>query len=129
MADKRSPIWELFSFREDTKFAKCETCGENIDRGGKSTKTYMPTNLVTHLKTRHQEQFTQFEKRKKEKEVDSTKKNAQPSLVQLTLKETSDRVRPWDINDSRAQAVHRRIMEMIALDFQPILIVEDPGFT
>lgn len=58
-----------------------------------------------------------------------TKKDTRPSLKQLTLKEAADKVRPWDINNDRAQAAHRCAMEMIALNSQPISIVEDPGFT
>ena len=33
-----------------------------------------------------------------------------------------------DINDDRAQLVHRRIMEMIAVDSQPFSVIEDIGF-
>ena len=40
-----------------------------------------------------------------------------------------DRLRHWGINDERAQRVHRRIGEMIALDCHPFSIVEDEGFT
>ena len=35
----------------------------------------------------------------------------------------------WDINDPRAQRVHRLIGEMIAIDTQPFSIVENEGFT
>ena len=52
MANKRkSVIWLFFTLGEDTKFAKCNTCKEMVNRGGKSTKTFTPTNLVNHLKT------------------------------------------------------------------------------
>ena len=39
-----------------------------------------------------------------------------------------DRGRRWDINDTRAQRVHKFVMEMIALDNQPFSLVEDLGF-
>ena len=45
------------------------------------------------------------------------------------LFESSERVRVWDINDFRAQRVHRLIGEMIAIDTQPFSIVENEGFT
>ena len=48
---------------------------------------------------------------------------------QMSIVESQDRVRPWDINDRRAQKVHRCIIQMIALDCQPFSIIEDPGFT
>jgi len=34
----------------------------------------------------------------------------------------------WDINDFRAQRVHRLIGEMIAIDTQPFSVVENKGF-
>ena len=39
------------------------------------------------------------------------------------------RMRNWDISDPRAQAVHFRIAEMIALDYQPFSLVDDVGFS
>ena len=47
---------------------------------------------------------------------------------QLSLEEVQEKVRIWDINDTRAQRVHRLVIEMIALDNQPFSVVEDPGF-
>ena len=35
---------------------------------------------------------------------------------------------PWNINDSRALIIHKKLGEMIAIDGQLIFIVEDPGF-
>ena len=34
----------------------------------------------------------------------------------------------WNINDVRACIIHKKLHEMIALDGQPISVVEDPGF-
>ena len=42
--------------------------------------------------------------------------------------EVQDRGHKWDINDARAQRVHKFMMEMIALDNQPFSLVEDLGF-
>ena len=47
---KRSPIWQFFVEYEDTRFASCKDCSENVSRGGKTTKTYITSNLVIHLK-------------------------------------------------------------------------------
>ena len=35
---------------------------------------------------------------------------------QLSFEQATGKTRKWDINDSRAQVIHRRIGEMIALD-------------
>ena len=49
-------------------------------------------------------------------------------LCQLSLQGTKQLNKQWDINDARAKAVHQRLGEMIALDYQPMSIVEDVGF-
>ena len=47
----------------------------------------------------------------------------------IYLPEASERVWIWDINNPRAQQVHQRVTEMIALDSQPFSMMDDPGFT
>ena len=49
-------------------------------------------------------------------------------LQQRTLAETLELKQIWDINNSKAQKIHYKIAEMIALDCQPISVVEDIGF-
>ena len=51
------------------------------------------------------------------------------SQHQLSLMQCENRIWHWGINDIRAQIIHRRIGEMIALDAHPFSIVEDQGFT
>ena len=126
---KTSPIWNYFEVGEDTKFANCNICKEPVSRGGKTTKTFNTTNLVGHLK-RHSEQHCEYEKAVAaagDTEKDKGKKK--PTPRQLTLQEANERVRIWDINDPRAQRIHRRVTEMICLDAQPFSIVEDSGFS
>ena len=112
---------------EDTKFVMCRICEQSVSRGGCNTKTYNTTNLVHHLKAKHSEQYVEFEKALERGEEDKGKGKAVPR--QLSLLEASERVRTWDINNPRAQRIHRRVTEMIALDSQPFSMVNDPGFT
>ena len=35
----------------------------------------------------------------------------------------------WDINDLKAERIHRKITEMMALDYQPLSVINDVGFT
>ena len=51
-----------------------------------------------------------------------------PTSKQLTLEESPDKSRKWDINDVRAHAVHRKIGEMIVIDDHPFSIVDDSSF-
>ena len=124
---KKSPIWDHFVVGEDSKFAICRVCEKSISRGGRNTKTYNTTNLVHHLRTKHNEQYVEYEKALERVEQDKGKGKAVPR--QVSLIEATERVRIWDINDPRAQRIHRRVTEMIALDSQPFSLVDDPGFT
>ena len=47
---------------------------------------------------------------------------------QLSLIEVQDLTKTWDVNDTRAQRVYRKVSKMVAIDGQPISIVEDVGF-
>ena len=131
----RSPVWNFFSLAEDTKYAVCKKCDQFVSRGGGTTKSYNTTNLVAHLKSNHSDEYLKFTELKSKKDTDrETARRDRVSsggiggLRQLTLHGSKQRVQQWDINDSRATALHKKVGEMIALDCQPISIVEDIGF-
>lgn len=106
-----------------------------MSRGGDNKRNFNTTNLVNHLNSRHSNTYHDYcevkSRRDREKEA-SRKGRIQiggfSGLRQLSLQGTSQHNKQWDINDSRAIAVHKQLGEMIALDFQPISIVEDVGF-
>ena len=125
-ARKKSLIWSFFSIAEDTKYAIFIDCKQKISRGGSKTKTFNTSNLVSHLKSKHIEDFRKF----KALQVSSTATTEKPSTSkQITLQEASDQVRVWDINDPQAFKIHRKVGEMICLDSQPFSIVDNHGFT
>ena len=102
---------------EDTRQAKCNTCGQTVSRGGGTLKTFNTTNLVQHLKAKHPTEYAHFWAKVA---ADATTMAACKSVRhQLMLDQAEDRVRCWDINDARAQKIHRCIGEMIALHLQP----------
>lgn len=126
---RTSVIWEFFTVGEDTKFAICGTCEAKVPRGGDTTKSFTTTNLVHHLTAKHPEIYTKYLERKANKEPKQPKETRKRSLErQLSLIETQDLTKVWDINDHRAQKVHRKVGEMLAIDCQPISMVEDVGF-
>ena len=101
-----------------------------MPRGGNSTKSYTTTNLVNHLSTKHLEVNVKYIKRKASKEAQPPRETRKRSIErQLSLKETQELTRPWDINDNKSQCVHKRIGKMLAIDYQPLSMVEDNGFT
>ena len=130
---KTSPIWDYFTIADDDKLAKCTACELQISRGGKTAKTFGTTNMSVHLRAKHPELYKEFEKKvealKEAKKALEKSGESRASQRQLSLMQCEDRIRHWGINDVRAQRIHRRIGEMIALDTHPFSIVEDQGFT
>jgi len=116
-----------FDLAEDTKYALCKTCGKSISHGGDSTKVYNTSNLVNHLKC-HSKVYEEYQPKHTEYLEKEKAKKEEGSAKQLSLFVVQDKVKAWDINDSRAQRVHRFVMEMIAVDNQPFSLVEDFGF-
>ena len=112
---------------EDTKYAICNTCQVKVSRGGRSTKSYTTTNLVSHL-VKHPDVNKQYIERKSAQEPPVRVTRKRKIEQQLSLEETQELSKPWDINDARSQRVHRRIGEMLAVDCQPLSVVEDVGF-
>ena len=64
---KRLPFWEYFVLAEDLRLAICQPCKDEVPRGGQSTISYTTTNLVQHLKTKHGQEYAEYEKKKSEK--------------------------------------------------------------
>ena len=62
MRKKISPIWDYFTNSKDDKFAKCTLCELLVSCGGKTVKTFGTTNLSVHLKGKHPELYTEYEK-------------------------------------------------------------------
>ena len=62
--------------------------------------------------------------KKKLRQLKEQKDRRQP-----TMEETRPQVKVWDINDPKAKRIHRKIAEMMALDYQPLSVVNDVGFT
>ncbi len=124
---KKSALWLFFSLADDTKYAICNNCKLKVSRGGATTKSFNTTNLISHLKSRHPEEFKKYEE-KKRVELEGKQPVPAPTTKQITLFESQDRVNKWDVNDPRAKVIHRKIAEMVALDNQPFSIVEDSGF-
>lgn len=100
---------------------------------GETTKTHNTKNLVRHLKQKHHDLYLQYEQKKRDEEQRLLAANASTSSgitsKQLCLSESLERTQTWDTNNPRAQAIHQKIGEMIALDFQPLCVIEDRGFT
>ena len=128
---KRSPIWKYFVLAEDSRLHICQLCKDEVPRGGQSTKSYMTTNLVHHLKTKHGQEYVEYEKKKSEKQNEAPQaslSNEAAPLWNISLMEAAELRKQWDINDASAKGIHRKIGLMIAVDCQPISVIENSDF-
>lgn len=95
---------------------------------GQSTKLLTKTKLVIHLKT-HDKEYAQYNRLKvdseKQKES-STSKGMQ--FRQVSLQETAELHKLWDINDPRVKKIHAKVGVMIAIDYQPVSVVYNESF-
>ena len=121
----KAVIWNYFVVSErNERFAVCQLCRENVSRGGKTIKTFGTSNLIDHLKKKHPVDFKDYEE-KKVQEL-TVKQSKEHGKKQLTLEDTN--IQQWDINNAHTVRVHKKIAEMMALDFQPLSIASDVGF-
>ena len=59
---KRSAIWDYFIINPDDEIAAlCVACEEAVCRGGKDSKNFNTTNLLSHLRRAHPEKFDELE--------------------------------------------------------------------
>ena len=81
----------FFFVGEDTKYAKCNDCLERVSRGGKTTRTFNTSNLVTHLK-KHADLYTDYLKKKKRYDAEEEVKLATAGLCTSESKSKSKQV-------------------------------------
>ena len=124
----KSDIWRHFVIcsTEECK-AICKYCDAKVSRGGKTSASFTTSNLRKHLTVKHRD-LALAELYRKVSTTSSDSDADASSSTQPTLTEVYEKKRLWDINDCRATRIHQGIGKMIALDFQPISIVEDQGF-
>jgi hypothetical protein len=132
MAAKRktSKVWNFFTVSEDTPNgqANCNSCKNNVSRGGTTIGNYTTTNLVNHLKRHHPEEAKELNKQQNESTEEEPKPKAKSVSknidTQLTLHDTV----PWTNTHREALKYNRLVAKMIAKDNQPFFVVEDDGF-
>nr|XP_053615039.1 zinc finger BED domain-containing protein 4-like [Plodia interpunctella] len=134
-AKKKSPLWEYFDINsENNKLAVCLLCNVNISRGGEGKKAGTSA-MKNHLKSKHPDEFRAVNKEKAAVEPTTISlaiagtSSSSFAKKQLTMTESFERKLLWDINDAKAKKYHYLVAEMIALDNEPLSIVERTGFT
>ena len=54
----------IFVVAEDSRMVKCKICKVEVPHVGKTTKSFITTNLVHHLKAKDVEDYTKYNKLK-----------------------------------------------------------------
>jgi len=137
---KSSVIWEYFTV-DGTKesIAVCKICNIKLCRGS-SAKAYSTSPLIQHLRAKHASEFKAYTDGSNAKaeskatlsqlaasSASPTTSSSQPHC-QLSLAESWQRVKLWDIKSSEAQRIHKAIGRMIVKDMEPFQVVEKEGF-
>lgn len=120
-----SAVWAHFkvSEKENGRYAICNKCSSEISRGGTSSKDFNTSNLITHLKSRHVEDYNEYLKAKV-----ATTKVQRKSSTQSLLTDAFEHGQKLARDSARAKGITNKVMEFIALDDQPFSVVEDVGF-
>ena len=70
------------------------------------------SNLVHHLKTKHGQEYADYEKNKSEKQPEAPQAsslNEAGPLRQISLMEAAELHKQWGIKDASATAIHRKV--------------------
>ena len=94
--------------QEDSRFALCNTCKLSISCGGKMAKTFNAINLVTHLKSKHQDVFRKYEEKQKGLTTQGSAVNkGKGKMSQVMLQESIESTKLLDVTHPRAQIIHK----------------------
>lgn len=134
---KKSPLWKYFDVCEDdNRYAECLLCKLKISRGGEGKKAGTSA-MKNHIKSKHPDKFSEISQNiETEMSIPSTSRATPAGVLQsqtkvqkqLTLTETFEKKIIWDVNDTKSKQYHYLIAKMIALDNEPLSIVERAGF-
>ena len=118
-----SAVWEYFHISENyPRIAICKTCNSGISRGGKSTKSFSTSGLIFHLKSKHPDRHSDFEKNT------AQKRKINPSAPAPSVADLFEKARQFSSDSAKAKGITQKMMEFIALDDQPFSVVDDVGF-
>ncbi len=110
-------VWRFYELEDECRpAAKCKVCKLMVSRGGSIRASYNTTNLIRHLK-KHEAEY---------KEYSAATKSKAGLKQQMLL--ASLRKDKFPRGGEKARMITQRLTEFIALDDQPISVVENTGF-
>lgn len=84
--------------------------------------------MTRHLKTQHPKKFQDYQNELHTNEINNKKRKNKDTSQQQDIMKLMSKSEKFSANNKKAKLITERIVEMIALDYQPISIVEDYGF-
>ena len=87
-AKKMAVVWQYFTvWEKDPRYAVCNTCSVGISRGGTVKKSCNTTNLIGHLKNRHEAVYRDYVQADQKRKNEAAKKA--PKATGKTLIDTA----------------------------------------
>ncbi|XP_028168248.1 zinc finger BED domain-containing protein 4-like [Ostrinia furnacalis] len=145
MSKKKSRVWTFFDDIEgESSKVKCNQCQGIISRGGQGRKANT-TSMTNHIKYKHSELMPQLASSIKSSsnephssvasvsQLEPLPPSPNPSTSSGSEIAKQQSIREsltvqWSLQDSRSREISVAIGEMIALDNQPLSLVENTGF-
>ncbi|KAK0131379.1 Zinc finger BED domain-containing protein 4 [Merluccius polli] len=108
-----SAVWTFFNVSEkDPRIAICKNCNAEISRGGASTKSFSTSGLIYHLKSKHPDCHSQYEKNAAQKR----KINPSTPTPKTSVADVFEKARRFPSDGAKAKGITQKVMEFIALD-------------
>ncbi|ELU06059.1 hypothetical protein CAPTEDRAFT_193575 [Capitella teleta] len=127
---RKSPVWEFFSsLLSDSTIAACLVCDKKVSRGS-HRNNLSTTPLLNHLKQHPEEYEKVIGSRKQSKAPCSTPTTSVTlkTQIQPTIDQFNKSRQPWGAGEAVWKANTRRLVEMIAVDLEPLSVIGQPGF-
>jgi len=84
--------------------------------------------MTRHLKTQHLTLYTNYQKELQINVKNNQKRKREDTLQQQNIIKSMSKSEQLPADSKKARLITEKIVEMIALHYQPITIVEDKGF-
>lgn len=107
--------------------SECNKCKKKL-----KTPSSITTTMTRHLSSQHSVLFKDYQEKLKIKQKNdnatSTKRKNEGHVQQLSIQNSMSKCTKFPINSKKAKIITDKLVEMIAVDYQPFSIVEDRGF-
>lgn len=122
ITEKKRLIYNYFT-KISKDQSKCNFCNKNLKTPNSTT-----TTMTRHLKTQHLTLYTNYQKESQINVKNNQKRKREDTLQQQNIIKSMSKSEKLPADSKKARLITEKNVEMIALDYQPITIVEDKGF-